>query len=111
MATDLGVFISHDWASLWIDPQLSTALFWRVEPAVRYKWNSSKWAAAPSFVLGGRAAGAEIGFVATPEYWFSDVPNNVSKWGVDLQVRLSFEVLEVVHFVEHLYEAGEKLTP
>ncbi len=111
IATDLGGFLSHDWASLWVDPQLSTALFWRAEPAVRYKWHESKWALAPSFVVGGRAAGGEIGFVATPQYWVSDIPNNASKWGVDLQVRLSFEVLEVLHFIEHLSEANEPMTP
>jgi hypothetical protein len=111
IATDFGGFLSHDFASLWVDPQLSTALFWRFEPGVRYKWHEGKWALAPSGVLGGRAAGAEIGFVATPEYWLSDIPNNASKWGVDLQVRLSFEVLEVLHFIEHLSEANDKMTP
>lgn len=111
IATDFGGFISLDFASLWADPQLAAALLGRIEPAVRFKWNESKWALAPSFVLGGRAFGVEIGFVATPQYWLSELPNNGNKAGVDLQVRLSFELVENVRFVQHVRAANEAQTP
>ncbi len=64
---DFGGFVSIDWASIWIDPQLSAAMFFRIEPAIRFKRNESVWALAPSGVVGGRLAGVEIGFLATPE--------------------------------------------
>jgi len=111
IATDFGGFVSLDLASLWLDPQLSAALFSRLEPALRFKWNESMWAIAPSGVFGGRAAGIEIGFVATPQYWLTEPPNNGNRWGLDLQVRLSCELIELVHFAQHVNAAHDAMTP
>ena len=111
LVMDFGGFVGVDLASVWLDPQLSAALFGRIEPAARFKSNESAWALAPSFVFGGRAAGVEIGFVATPEYWVSELPNNANKLGVDLQVRLGFEFVEVARFIQHINAANEPVTP
>jgi hypothetical protein len=108
---DFGGFIGLDWASLWLDPQLSAALFSRIEPALRFKTNESVWALAPSGVVGGRLFGVEIGFLATPEIWLSTLPNNGNKLGVDLQVRLSCDLVELTHLVQHLSAAGDQPTP
>jgi len=108
---DFGGFASVDLASVWLDPQISAALFGRIEPAARFKWNESVWALAPSAIFGGRAAGVEIAFAATPEFWLSELPSNGNKLGVDLQVRLGCDIVELAHFIEHLRAANESATP
>ena len=108
---DFGGFASVDLASIWLDPQISAAIFGRIEPVARFKSNESAWAVAPSALFGGRAAGVEIGFAVTPEFWLSELPNNGNKLGVDLQVRFGCDIIELAHFIEHIKAANEPSTP
>jgi hypothetical protein len=98
---DFGGFVSLDFASAWIDPQLSAAAFARIEPAVRWESDAAVWALAPSLVVGGRALGFEIGFAATWERWLSEVPGGDSKDGVGAQLRIGFDLVEITRLAHH----------
>lgn len=108
---DVGGFVSIDYASLWLDPQLSAALFVRLEPVARLESSASVWAFAPSLVFGGRAAGIELGFAVTPEFWLSNLPNNGTKLGVDAQVRLGCDFAELTHLIRQYNAKNAPATP
>jgi hypothetical protein len=108
---DPGVFLSWDYASLWIDPQLSLATLLRLEIAGRWESSASDWALAPSIVFGARAAGLEVDFAATYERWLSDLPDNSSKNGVDAEFRIAFDLFDVVHFAHALGASSTPLPP
>ena len=110
-ALDLGGFFTWDFFSLVVDPQLSAATFLRFEPAVRWASKSNLWGLAPSFVVGGRAAGIEIGLAATYELRLSDLAGDPARSGVDAQLRIGCDVVELVHLVQHLKADGTPPTP
>jgi hypothetical protein len=108
---DFGGFVSCDVFSAWIDPQLSVATFARFEPTVRWESEAAVWALAPSLVVGARAMGFEIGFAATWERWLSDVPGGGSKDGVDAELRVGFDLVEITRLVQQAGAAGTPQPP
>jgi hypothetical protein len=110
-AVDMGGFFTWDFFSLVVDPQLSAATFLRLEPAVRWESESDLWGLAPAFVLGGRAAGIEIGFGATYELRLSNLGGDPARSGVDAQLRIGCDVVELVHLFQHLKADGTPPTP
>jgi hypothetical protein len=111
VALDLGGFLSVDMISIWLDPEISGALFFRFEPAARLKLNPSLWAMAPSVVFGVRAAGVEIGVSVTEEVWLSTLPNNANPAGANLQAKLGLDIFELVRFSQHIAASKEPPTP
>jgi hypothetical protein len=108
---DVGGFVTWDFASLWLDPQLSAATFLRFEPAVRWASDASLWALAPSAVVGGRVAGVELGIAVTPEYWLSELPTNTAKAGIGAEFRLGCDFVDLAHFIEQWNEKNTPPTP
>lgn len=107
-AVDVGGFASFDLASIWITPRLSMATFTRLEPALRWVSSTSRWAFAPSGVLGGRAAGVEIGVGVTPEIGLSTVQPRI---GLGATWTLGVELVELSHFIGALHDESKKLPP
>ncbi len=110
-ALDIGGFLTWDFLSLLVDPQLSATTFLRLEPAVRWESKSDVWGLAPAAVVGGRAAGIEIGFAVTYELRLSDLPNDPTRSGVDAQLRLGCDLVELGHLIAHLNADGTPQTP
>ena len=108
---DLGGFVSYDYASLWVDPQLSLATFVRAEPTFRWDADAGVGAFAPSLVLGARAAGLEIGFAGTYEQWASAVPHGASKSGAEAELRVGLDLVELCALVKALNAGGTKPPP
>lgn len=102
---DVGGFGSADIASLWADPELSAALFVRVELAMRRETDAGVWAFAPSLIPGARVLGVEIAFSATYERWLATLPNHAKKSGIDAQFRLGFDFFELTHVFCHRCQA------
>jgi hypothetical protein len=110
-ALDFGGFLTWDFLSLLFDPQLSAATFVRFEPAVRWESKSDVWGLAPTAVVGGRVMGIEIGFAATYELRLSALPSAPKTSGVDAQLRVGCDFVELWHLIEHLNADGTPPTP
>jgi hypothetical protein len=111
VAVDFGGFVSWDAASLWLDPAISAAWFFRLEPTT-FQWisSNSRWAYEPALGTGGRAIGWEIGLVGRPEFGLESVPNG-SRIGVEVEFHIGVDFVEFARFLTHNSDSKQRLAP
>jgi hypothetical protein len=112
VAVDAGGFVSWDVGSIWLDPQLSAAWFLRLEP-ITFRWvsSTSQWAYVPSLEIGARAGGISVGVAGMPELGLETPPDGGSRLGVDVELRLGVDLVELVRLCQHVAAGSEPLAP
>lgn len=94
-------YFQHDFASLWLDPQLGVSVFYRLEPGFRYDPGNANAAFAGYVMLGLNALGFSIALAGGAEVALG--PGVTNRGGWVGETRLALDVVEIVTFCIRLH--------
>jgi len=61
--------------------------------------------------IGARLLGFEMGIAGGPEAGLEELPNGASRLGVDVQLRLGVDFVELAHLCQHISASHQPLAP
>ena len=95
-----GLYLKHDFVSLWLNSDMGLNLFWGLEPAIRYVPGVANSEFVGYGMIGFKLVGFTLALAAGAEYHLAPaVPYPVGFVG---ETRLAFDLVEIGHFFSAL---------